>query len=160
MRVLKNRFRSSQIDFVVVIKVNDSTRASVSRTDQYRGCEIHRSDPNNIPSRTTPLHSNTPHHPSHHYTTLPTTSDSTPEFSSTCEPQIHTNEARRKRYAGTMVSTFYPRAQVKKTIKAHTNRPLSKNVDILIFLNYTLFLQEGVVPRGSNSIVKGSADCG
>jgi hypothetical protein len=46
-----------------------------------------------------------------------------------------------------MVSTFYPRAQVKKTIKAHTNRALSKNVDILIFLSYTLFLQECVCPR-------------
>ncbi|KAF2788905.1 hypothetical protein K505DRAFT_314098 [Melanomma pulvis-pyrius CBS 109.77] len=38
--------------------------------------------------------------------------------------------------------TLYPRAQLKKTIKAHTNRPLSRSVDILIFLNYTLFLQE------------------
>ncbi|KAF2711048.1 hypothetical protein K504DRAFT_404191 [Pleomassaria siparia CBS 279.74] len=41
-----------------------------------------------------------------------------------------------------MPPTLYPRAQVKKTIKAHTGRPMSKNADIMIFLNYTLFLQE------------------
>ncbi|KAF2085759.1 hypothetical protein K490DRAFT_67355 [Saccharata proteae CBS 121410] len=38
--------------------------------------------------------------------------------------------------------TLYPRTTVKKIIKAHTNRPLSKNVDILIYLDYMLFMQE------------------
>ncbi|KAF2652822.1 hypothetical protein K491DRAFT_695248 [Lophiostoma macrostomum CBS 122681] len=38
--------------------------------------------------------------------------------------------------------TLYPRATVKKIVKAHANRPLSRNVDILIFLNYALFMQE------------------
>jgi hypothetical protein len=55
---------------------------------------------------------------------------------------------------------LYPRATVKKIVKAHSRRPLSKNVDILvrrrtaqtkpvmranspqIFLNYLMFLQE------------------
>lgn len=67
----------------------------------------------------------------------------TPDSTSTREPQINTQTRQEggEIQIGAMVSTFYPRAQVKKTIKAHTNRPLSKNVDILIFLNYTLFLQ-------------------
>ncbi|KAF2016744.1 hypothetical protein BU24DRAFT_347756 [Aaosphaeria arxii CBS 175.79] len=39
-------------------------------------------------------------------------------------------------------TTLYPRATLKKTLKAHANKPLAKNVDILVFLNYTLFLQE------------------
>jgi hypothetical protein len=63
-------------------------------------------------------------------------------------------------------STLYPRSTVKRIIKAHSNRPLSKNVDVLvsipniailtfarisltsqqIFLNYVLFMQEYVIP--------------
>jgi len=39
-------------------------------------------------------------------------------------------------------SKLYPRATIKRIIKAHSKRNLSKNVDILIFLDYTLFLQE------------------
>lgn len=31
-----------------------------------------------------------------------------------------------------MAPTLYPRGTLKKTIKAHANRPLSKNVDILV----------------------------
>ncbi|KAF1844839.1 uncharacterized protein K460DRAFT_416207 [Cucurbitaria berberidis CBS 394.84] len=41
-----------------------------------------------------------------------------------------------------MAQTLYPRATVKKIVKAHSNRALSKNVDILIYLNYALFMQE------------------
>ncbi|KAH6101477.1 hypothetical protein HBI65_053720 [Parastagonospora nodorum] len=41
-----------------------------------------------------------------------------------------------------MPQTLYPRGTVKKIVKAHANRPLSKNVDVLIFLNYVLFMQE------------------
>ncbi|KAH3955395.1 hypothetical protein HBH98_013290 [Parastagonospora nodorum] len=41
-----------------------------------------------------------------------------------------------------MPQTLYPRGTVKKIVKAHANRPLSKNVDVLIFLNYALFMQE------------------
>ncbi|MCJ1254347.1 hypothetical protein MMC24_002162 [Lignoscripta atroalba] len=37
---------------------------------------------------------------------------------------------------------LYPRATVKKIIKAHSKRNVSKSVDILIFLDYTLFLQD------------------
>ncbi|KAF2836887.1 hypothetical protein M501DRAFT_978563 [Patellaria atrata CBS 101060] len=39
-------------------------------------------------------------------------------------------------------TTHYPRATVKRIVKAHTNRPLSKNADIAIWLDYTLFLQD------------------
>ncbi|ORY15464.1 hypothetical protein BCR34DRAFT_558858 [Clohesyomyces aquaticus] len=40
-------------------------------------------------------------------------------------------------------TSLYPRNTVKKIVKAHADdRPLSKNVDILIFLNYELFLME------------------
>ncbi|KAF2268901.1 hypothetical protein CC78DRAFT_509530 [Lojkania enalia] len=41
-----------------------------------------------------------------------------------------------------MAQTLYPRGTVKKIVKAHTNRSLSKNVDVLIFLNYALFMQD------------------
>ncbi|KAF2024722.1 hypothetical protein EK21DRAFT_78094 [Setomelanomma holmii] len=41
-----------------------------------------------------------------------------------------------------MAQTLYPRGTLKKIIKAHSNRQLSKNVDILIYLNYALFMQE------------------
>ncbi|RYN77212.1 hypothetical protein AA0120_g11617 [Alternaria tenuissima] len=41
-----------------------------------------------------------------------------------------------------MAPTLYPRGTVKKTVKAHSNRQMSKNVDILIYLNYALFMQE------------------
>ncbi|CAN9461556.1 hypothetical protein AA0119_g12924 [Alternaria tenuissima] len=41
-----------------------------------------------------------------------------------------------------MAPTLYPRATVKKIVKAHSNRQMSKNVDILIYLNYALFMQE------------------
>ncbi|KAF1918039.1 hypothetical protein BDU57DRAFT_472280 [Ampelomyces quisqualis] len=41
-----------------------------------------------------------------------------------------------------MAPTLYPRSTLKKIIKAHSNRPLSKNVDILIYLHYALFMQE------------------
>ncbi|KAI4673410.1 uncharacterized protein J4E84_011089 [Alternaria hordeiaustralica] len=41
-----------------------------------------------------------------------------------------------------MAPTLYPRGTVKKIVKAHSNQPLSKNVDILIYLNYVLFMQE------------------
>jgi hypothetical protein len=54
-------------------------------------------------------------------------------------------------------TSFYPRGTVKRITKAHTKRPLSKNVDVLvsqdlcqvrdanleqIFLDYMLFMQE------------------
>ncbi|KAL2351236.1 hypothetical protein BJ546DRAFT_889459 [Cryomyces antarcticus] len=38
--------------------------------------------------------------------------------------------------------TLYPRSTVKRIIKAHSDRKLSKNVDVMIFLDYTLFLQD------------------
>ncbi|KAI9893739.1 MAG: hypothetical protein M1814_005955 [Vezdaea aestivalis] len=37
---------------------------------------------------------------------------------------------------------LYPRNTVKKIVKAHTKKGVSANVDILIFLDYALFLQE------------------
>jgi type I site-specific restriction endonuclease len=35
----------------------------------------------------------------------------------------------------------YPRATVKKIIKAHSNCKVSKNVDVMIYLDYVLFMQ-------------------
>lgn len=46
-----------------------------------------------------------------------------------------------------MPQTLYPRGTVKKIVKAHANRPLSKDADILVFLSYALFMQEYVLPR-------------
>ncbi|KUI53181.1 Histone-fold domain-containing protein new1 [Cytospora mali] len=36
---------------------------------------------------------------------------------------------------------MYPRATVKKIAKAHSNCNVSKNVDVLMFLDYVLFMQ-------------------
>ncbi|KAJ9138715.1 hypothetical protein NKR23_g8423 [Pleurostoma richardsiae] len=36
---------------------------------------------------------------------------------------------------------LYPRATVKKIVKAHSNCNVSKNVDVMIFLDYVLFMQ-------------------
>ena len=38
----------------------------------------------------------------------------------------------------TMPPTLYPRASLKKIVKAHANRPLSKNVDILVRRPFTV----------------------
>ncbi|EEH21291.2 hypothetical protein PABG_03522 [Paracoccidioides brasiliensis Pb03] len=37
---------------------------------------------------------------------------------------------------------IYPRATVKRIVKAHTKRNISKNADVLIFLDYMLFMEE------------------
>ncbi|KAF2280480.1 uncharacterized protein EI97DRAFT_391631 [Westerdykella ornata] len=39
-------------------------------------------------------------------------------------------------------TSLYPRGTVKKIVKAHANRGLSRNADILIFLNYLVFMEE------------------
>ncbi|CAK7228759.1 hypothetical protein SBRCBS47491_007015 [Sporothrix bragantina] len=36
---------------------------------------------------------------------------------------------------------MYPRATVKKIVKAHANANLSRNADVVIFLDYLLFMQ-------------------
>ncbi|TPX09996.1 uncharacterized protein E0L32_008843 [Thyridium curvatum] len=36
---------------------------------------------------------------------------------------------------------LYPRATVRKIVKAHSNCNVSKNVDVMIFLDYVLFMQ-------------------
>ncbi|KAH9883028.1 hypothetical protein J1614_000395 [Plenodomus biglobosus] len=41
-----------------------------------------------------------------------------------------------------MPQTLYPRATLRKIVKAHANRGVSRNVDILIYLNYMIFMQE------------------
>ncbi|KAG9201867.1 hypothetical protein G6514_005284 [Epicoccum nigrum] len=54
-----------------------------------------------------------------------------------------------------MPQTLYPRGTLKKIIKAHANRPLSKNVDILIYLNYILFMQELMKEAGIKAKISG-----
>lgn len=46
------------------------------------------------------------------------------------EERTHQKEATKRNQR--MAQTLYPRGTVKKIIKAHSNRPLSKNVDILV----------------------------
>ncbi|KAI1768883.1 hypothetical protein GGR53DRAFT_476204 [Hypoxylon sp. FL1150] len=36
---------------------------------------------------------------------------------------------------------MYPRATVKKIVKAHSKCSVSKNADVMIFLDYVLFMQ-------------------
>lgn len=50
-----------------------------------------------------------------------------------------------------MPQTLYPRGTVKKIVKAHANRTLSKNADILVFLKYALFMQEYVLSSSSDA---------
>ncbi|QKX64307.1 uncharacterized protein TRUGW13939_11481 [Talaromyces rugulosus] len=37
---------------------------------------------------------------------------------------------------------LYPRATVKRIVKAHAGRNISKHTDVLVFLDYMLFMQE------------------
>ncbi|KAI0406939.1 hypothetical protein F4802DRAFT_595571 [Xylaria palmicola] len=37
---------------------------------------------------------------------------------------------------------MYPRGTVKKIVKAHSKCNVSKNVDVMIFLDYVLFMQK------------------
>ncbi|KAF4628179.1 hypothetical protein G7Y89_g9971 [Cudoniella acicularis] len=46
---------------------------------------------------------------------------------------------------------LYPRATVKKIVKAHSKRNVTKNVDVLIFLDYALFLQTLMKEAGINA---------
>lgn len=48
--------------------------------------------------------------------------------------------------------TLYPRATVKRIVKAHSNRPLSKNADIMVRhqLSATLLLHSASPPRREN----------
>ncbi|KAI9860968.1 MAG: hypothetical protein M1824_002734 [Vezdaea acicularis] len=46
---------------------------------------------------------------------------------------------------------LYPRGTVKRIIKAHSKRPLSKNVDVLVFLDYELFVQDLLREASINS---------
>ncbi|KAF8468301.1 hypothetical protein BDZ91DRAFT_722400 [Kalaharituber pfeilii] len=41
-----------------------------------------------------------------------------------------------------MNTKLYPRSVVKRIVKAHTKCKVSKNVDVLLYLDYVLFLQK------------------
>ncbi|KAK4108696.1 hypothetical protein N656DRAFT_761023 [Canariomyces notabilis] len=47
---------------------------------------------------------------------------------------------------------LYPRATVKKIVKAHSNCNVSKNADIMIFLDYMLFMQTHTKQGGERGI--------
>ncbi|KAK0740780.1 hypothetical protein B0T18DRAFT_440307 [Schizothecium vesticola] len=64
---------------------------------------------------------------------------------------------------------LYPRATVRKVVKAHSGCNVSKNVDVMIFLDYMLFMQDlmkeatieakqggerGVTARSINKVTK------
>ncbi|POS73734.1 hypothetical protein DHEL01_v207873 [Diaporthe helianthi] len=46
---------------------------------------------------------------------------------------------------------MYPRATVKKIVKAHSNCMVSKNVDVTMFLDYIIFMQTLVKEAGIES---------
>ncbi|GAP88943.1 putative histone-fold containing protein [Rosellinia necatrix] len=46
---------------------------------------------------------------------------------------------------------MYPRATVKKIVKAHSKCNVSKNVDVMIFLDYVLFMQTLIKEATINS---------
>ncbi|KAK4223189.1 hypothetical protein QBC38DRAFT_488213 [Podospora fimiseda] len=43
---------------------------------------------------------------------------------------------------------LYPRATVKKIVKAHSNCNVSKSADVMIFLDYMLFMQNLIKEAG------------
>ncbi|KAM3077344.1 hypothetical protein ACMFMG_006694 [Clarireedia jacksonii] len=54
-------------------------------------------------------------------------------------------------FAMAAAQKLYPRATLKKIVKAHSKRNLSKNVDVLIFLDYVLFLETLMKEAGINA---------
>ncbi|KAI1325933.1 hypothetical protein F5Y16DRAFT_376754 [Xylariaceae sp. FL0255] len=46
---------------------------------------------------------------------------------------------------------MYPRATVKKIVKAHSKCNISKNADVMIFLDYVLFMQTLIKEAGIDS---------
>ncbi|KAF8246640.1 hypothetical protein K440DRAFT_630799 [Wilcoxina mikolae CBS 423.85] len=54
-------------------------------------------------------------------------------------------------------SSPYPRTVLKRTIKAHTSLNVSKNVDILLYLDYVLFMQELMREASIKARQRGSA---
>ncbi|KAJ5792241.1 transcriptional regulator family: Histone-like TF [Penicillium pulvis] len=64
-------------------------------------------------------------------------------------PRIHRKQCPRSfschyflKCAMAATQKLYPRGTVKRIVKAHSNKSVSKNADILIFLDYMLFMQE------------------
>lgn len=70
------------------------------------------------------------HHPTHHYITA--LHDSTQLRRDRLSVNPHLLERNHKERPRTMAPTLYPRGTLKKIIKAHSNRAVSKNVDILV----------------------------
>ncbi|KAI5841779.1 hypothetical protein DFP73DRAFT_596376 [Morchella snyderi] len=52
----------------------------------------------------------------------------------------------------------YPRSVLKRIVKAHSDRNVSKNVDVLIYLDYALFLQELVREAAIHAQTEASVD--
>ncbi|KAI9673331.1 MAG: hypothetical protein M1829_004097 [Trizodia sp. TS-e1964] len=44
-------------------------------------------------------------------------------------------------YSMAATQKLYPRTTIKRIVKAHTKKSVTKNVDVLIFLDYAVFLQ-------------------
>ncbi|TGZ77730.1 hypothetical protein EX30DRAFT_343795 [Ascodesmis nigricans] len=59
-----------------------------------------------------------------------------------------------------MPKTPYPRPTLRRLIKAHTNLPQTKNTDILVYLDYVLFLQELVKDAGVRARERGASAVG
>ncbi|KAI9795946.1 MAG: hypothetical protein M1833_006594 [Piccolia ochrophora] len=53
---------------------------------------------------------------------------------------------------------MYPRSTIKRIVKAHSKKKVSKNVDVLIFLDYALFMQH--LMREASIISKQAGDRG
>ncbi|KAI1634171.1 hypothetical protein F4809DRAFT_619886 [Biscogniauxia mediterranea] len=56
---------------------------------------------------------------------------------------LESEQARQPTRSITMApgQKMYPRATVKKIVKAHSKCNVSKNVDVMMFLDYALFMQ-------------------
>lgn len=55
---------------------------------------------------------------------------------------------------------LYPRATLKKIVKAHSKKSVSRNADVTIFLDYALFLQTLMKEATINSKEAGERNIG
>jgi hypothetical protein len=83
---------------------------------------------------TRPKHDPSTTNPYHHPRTQARTQARTQTRPCSLHPhaQSHPHPLRHRTQHTTMPQTLYPRGTLKKIVKAHANRPLSKNVDILV----------------------------
>ena len=108
--------------------VNSSPRGNAPRTDAIDVISKHHI-PKNTPPQTPP------HVARHDVAVFQSHSKCIPKAPDVASASLNPRKSEPNRFHNTSTmpaQTLYPRATVKKIVKAHANRPLSKTVDILV----------------------------